>query len=221
MPGTQQKSMLVITAFKKDLRTLDGSLKYELMLNPKSMKKDGKIIYNKKSPFGITGVNQKFNSIQPETINFCFTIDGTGVVKTITSVSDELVKLHKVIYKFNGVNHEPNHVQIVWGALKFNGRLTDDAIEYTLFMPNGDPLRADVTLSFESFMTAREESRKAGRSSPDLSHIVEVRAGDTLPLLCYRIYNDSSYYRDVARINNITNIRDIKPGTMLHFPPLR
>ena len=97
MPSNQQKSMLVITAFNKDLRTLNSRLKYELMLNPKSMKKDGQIIYNKKSPFGITGINQKFNSIQPEKIHFSFTIDGTGVVKTIKSVTDELMNLHKVI----------------------------------------------------------------------------------------------------------------------------
>lgn len=201
--------------------TLDDSLKYELMLNPKSMTRDNRISYNRNSPFGITGINQKFEAIQPENINFTFVIDGTGVVKRITSVADELKTLCKVVYNYDGDKHEPNHVRIVWGELKFNGRMTDMDVKYTLFLPNGDPLRAEVTMAFSSFMSSQEEKLKANRQSPDLSHVVEVKAGDTLPLLCYRIYNDSSYYPEVARVNGIVNFRDIKPGTRLHFPPLR
>ena len=70
-------------------------------------------------------------------------------------------------------------------------------------------------------MSQEEESLRANRKSADLTHVVEVRAGDTLPLLCYRIYRDSHYYTQVARLNNITDFRDIKPGTKLFFPPLR
>jgi LysM repeat protein len=69
-------------------------------------------------------------------------------------------------------------------------------------------------------MSPQEEALRANRSSPDLSHKVMVKAGDTLPLLCYRIYRDSSWYRDVARINNLDDFRDLKPGTRLVFPPL-
>jgi Contractile injection system tube protein len=224
LAANQQKSMLVITRciIQANGRiTVDNSQKYELMLNPKSMTKDNKITYNKNNPFGITGINQKFDAIQPENIRFTFTIDGTGVVKQITSVADELKNLCKVVYNYDGDKHEPNHVRIVWGELKFNGRMTNMDVGYTLFLPNGDPLRADVTLAFSSFVTSQEEKLRANRNSPDLSHMVEVRAGDTLPLLCYRIYNDCSYYREVARVNNIINIRDLKPGARLHFPPLR
>ena len=70
-------------------------------------------------------------------------------------------------------------------------------------------------------MSKEEEALRANRSSPDLSHIIEVKAGDNLPMLCYQVYKDSAYYLDVARVNGITNFRDIRPGTKLHFPPLR
>jgi nucleoid-associated protein YgaU len=69
-------------------------------------------------------------------------------------------------------------------------------------------------------MSKEEESLKANRSSPDLSHTVEVQAGDTLPLLCHRIYKDAAYYPEVARANNIVDFRTLKPGLRLHFPPL-
>lgn len=94
-------------------------------------------------------------------------------------------------------------------------------VDNTLFTSSGEPLRAKLQLEFDSFMTNEEEALRANRSSPDMSHLVEVRAGDTLPLLCYRIYRDSSYYLDVARHNNITDFRNLEPGSKLHFPPLR
>jgi nucleoid-associated protein YgaU len=70
-------------------------------------------------------------------------------------------------------------------------------------------------------MSKEEEALRANRSSPDMSHLIEVKAGDTLPLLCYRVYRDSSYYLEVARQNKLTDFRDLKPGSKLHFPPLR
>jgi nucleoid-associated protein YgaU len=76
-------------------------------------------------------------------------------------------------------------------------------VENTLFKPSGEPLRAKLQMTFKSFITNEEEAKKANRSSPDLSHVVEVKAGDTLPLLCHRIYKDSSYYLEIARIKNI------------------
>jgi hypothetical protein len=48
------------------------------------------ICYNQKMPLGLTGFNPKFDVTQTGDLNFEFVIDGTGVVKQITSVNDEL-----------------------------------------------------------------------------------------------------------------------------------
>lgn len=223
LPDSQQKSMLSITGCNIDTNgkvSLNTSQTYELMLNPKSMDRKYKISYSEKSAIGATGIQQKYNSTLPEDLAFSFVIDGTGVVKT-TTVSGEMKALCDVIYVFKGGQHEPNHVCIVWGALKYYGRLKDMKVNYTLFLPNGDPLRAEVSLTFGAFMTPEEEALRTNKTSPDLTHLVEVKAGDTLPLLCYRIYKDASYYPEVARINNIVNIRNLTPGVRLRFPPLR
>lgn len=224
MLGDQQKSMLKITRINLGNNgppTLDTQRQYSLMLNPSAMKKSSCICYNQKMPLGLTGFNPKFDVTQPETLNFEFVIDGTGVVKQITSVNDELKKLSQVVYTYNDKKHEPNLVRISWGTLKFDGRLTKMDVNYTLFLPNGDPLRAKVTMDFTAAISTKMEAKTANRNSPDLSHMVEVRAGDTLPLLCHRIYNDSSYYPEVAKINKIINMQTLTPGTKLLFPPLR
>ena len=51
--------------------------------------------------------------------------------------------------------------------------------------------------------------------------ILQVVDGDTLPLLCNKIYKDSSYYIQVAKFNGLNKFRNLKPGTKLKFPPLR
>ncbi len=203
--------------------TVKDSASFEVMLNPSSYSRSYSIAYNKKEALGQLGSDSKFSGIKPETVSFDIVLDGTGVVKLIgaSDVKSQVKDLTDILYKYDGSNHEPNHVRVLWGSLIMFGRLESMSAEYNLFKPSGEPLRAKVKLSFSGFMTKEEESLRANRSSPDLSHLIEVKAGDTLPLLCYRVYKDSSYYLEVAKVNDMTNFRDIKPGRKLHFPPLR
>jgi len=205
--------------------TVDDGASFEVMLNPSSYSHSYSIGYSKKEAMGQLGSDTKFSGVKPEKVSFDIVIDGTGVVEVpdaaSSDVKDQVKNLTDIVYKYDGSNHEPNHVRVLWGSLIFFGRLDTMSVEYTLFKPGGEPLRAKIKLGFSGFMSKEEEALRANRSSPDMSHVIEFKAGDTLPLLCYRIYKDSSYYPEVARANNITNFRDIKPGSKLHFPPLR
>ncbi len=208
--------------------SVDASKKaFEVMLNPSAYSHNLSINYNKKKTLGQSGNESKFNAVEPEKVSFDMVIDGTGVVNLpipgigSPDVKTQVQQLQDIVYTYDGSKHEPNHVRLLWGSLIFFGRMESMSLDYTLFKPSGEPLRAKVKLSFVGAMSKEEESLKANRSSPDLTHVVEVKAGDTLPLLCYRIYNDSAYYLDVARINHLVNFRNLKPGTKLHFPPLR
>lgn len=200
---------------------------FTVMLNPTQYTHTHKIVYNRVNTLGQLAKEQKFSSIDGETVTFNnIIIDGTGVVTPVVPADANVVKmqielLKNVVYCYQGNIHQPNYVRLLWGSLIFFGRLDSMKVNYTLFKPSGDPLRAKVDMTFKGFMSKEEETLRANRSSPDLSHMVEFKAGDTLPLLCNRIYNDCSYYLDVARVNNIDNFRDIKPGTRLYFPPLR
>ena len=108
----------------------------------------------------------------------------------------------------------------MWTEILFDINVRKMNIKHTLFSPVGTPLRADVTLTLAEYLSSAEETLRANRSSPDLTHSIEVKAGDTLPLLCEKIYNDSSYYLAVAQANGLDHFRDIKPGQSLFFPPL-
>ncbi len=225
--GLKKKLTLTSCTVDKSGKVTVGSDKFEVMLNPSAYSHEHSISYSQQKTFGQLGSDTKFNAVNAEKVTFDIVIDGTGVVNLpipgvgSPDVKTQIQQLNSIVYKYDGNDHQPKHVRLLWGSLIFFGRLQSMSVQYTLFKPSGEPLRAKVKLAFSGFMSKEEEALKANRSSPDLSHVVEFKAGDTLPLLCYRIYKDSSYYLEVARINNLTHFRDIELGTKLHFPPLR
>jgi hypothetical protein len=227
--------LAIISGLKKKLsiaacKVSDGSISvdksktaFEAMINPAGYKRQLCIDYNKKKTLGQSSAAPKFSAVLPETLTLeGLVLDGTGVVEQNgqQSVKEMIDALLAVIYNYNGQRHEPNYVRLLWGTFIFFGRAESISIDHTMFKPSGEPLRAKVSLSFTGWMSAEESTLRANQSSPDLSHLVEVAMGDTLPLLCSRIYNDPSYYREVARINNLTNFRNLEPGMVLRFPPL-
>lgn len=194
---------------------------FEVLLNPSELSQEYSITYDPSKTLGQLASNLKFSAINPSTVSFDILLDNTGVVKGSSDVQARIEKLNSIVYNYNGEIHEPNYVRLLWGSFLFNGRLTTMSATYTLFTPDGKPLRAKIKMSFSGFMSSQEEARRANRSSPDMTHSVLFKAGDSLPLLCHRIYNDAGHYAYVARINNITNFRDIPAGTRIVFPPLR
>ena len=200
---------------------------FVVRLNPANFTRNFDIQYNTTQAMGASSLQPKYASASERKIEFEFLMDGTGVVPPTSptslgiSVKSQLDDLKKVVFTLVGQDHEPNTVMLIWGDFSFCGKLCSMSVDYTLFKPTGEPLRAKVKLCFLQYVGPKEAAKKDNLSSPDLTHSVEVKAGDTLPLICHRIYKDSAYYMEIARINGITNFRDIKPGMRLNFPPLR
>jgi Contractile injection system tube protein len=210
---------------------LETGTYFETSINPANLKTGLSISYtgagaDDNVPLGAAGASPKYKFTNAEDLNFEIVLDGTGVVPGTANltVADQITKLKSIAYHYDGSKHEPSVVQVAWGdggIEAFTGRLLSLGIDYTLFRPSGEALRAKVSLSFKSFNSIEEINRAANKTSPDLTHIVLVRAGDTLPLLCERIYKDPSKYLAVARHNRLDSFRALKPGTELHFPPMR
>lgn len=227
MADSGEKDRLTITACKVDDNgnvSVDDSKQFKFTLNPEKFEHTYEVGYSDKSALGQSSTNTKFSGTKPEKLKIGTIIDTTGAVGEAGANDKDLITqlkdLMDIVYKYDGDKHEPCVVQVVWGNKIFYGRLRTISVNNTLFKASGESLRARLELEFTSFMSNEEESARANRSSPDMSHTVVVKAGDTLPLLCYRIYRDSSYYLKVAKHNNLTDFRDLEPGSKLHFPPL-
>jgi hypothetical protein len=221
-----QKTLLTITGVTV---APDGTISedtsrpvFEALINPTGYGHDFGVRYTKKRALGAPDMEPKFVAMQSEKLQLKeLVLDGTGAVPGAQmAVKDQVQNLRDTVYTYVGENHEPPIVEVVWGNLLFHGRCENLKFEYTMFMPNGEPLRAKVSMSLVEYKSQPEIAKEADQKSPDLTHLVTVVAGDTLPLLCARIYRDPAYYLEVARINGLTAFRQLQPGMSLLFPPL-
>jgi len=156
--------------------------------------------------------------------------DGTGVVPgplpgilpyTADGITAQVEEFTALAFEYKGGTHSPRFLKLVWGSLSFNCRLTELALTYTLFKPDGTPLRARGDATFLQFTSEALLAREANPQSPDVTHVRTVRAGDTLPLLCWEVYGSSEWYLRVAAANGLAGFRDLRVGTQLVFPPLQ
>ncbi|MDO9554658.1 LysM peptidoglycan-binding domain-containing protein [Rhodonellum sp.] len=194
---------------------------YEVLVNPSKTSKKGQLEYtNNSSPIGGSAETIKFKGAGPEKYEFNFFFDGTGII-TSKKVDDQVEELIKLMYSYNGDIHEPNYIKIYWGTQsEFQGRLTSFEQVNTMMDTDGTPLRAEIKASFIGSKSPEKKALEAGKNSADLTHIRTVFAGDTLPLMCFRIYGDSGFYMKVAEFNQLDNFRDISPGDQIIFPPV-
>ncbi|TAF35436.1 MAG: LysM peptidoglycan-binding domain-containing protein [Cytophagales bacterium] len=198
---------------------------FSVLINPENYKHTHSVTYNERDSIGEAKGPLQYWRTDPEVLSFDLILDGTGLANKNTqspkSVDEQLKKLKAVVIDYNGQIHSPNFVKVAWGSFEFKGRLESMDVEVTLFKSSGMPLRAKVAMSFKSHTDIKEAQRLAKKSSPDLSHLRLIKVGDTLPQLCYEIYKDPSYYVEVAAVNNITNFRELIPGSTVYFPPIK
>ncbi|WP_235299100.1 CIS tube protein [Portibacter marinus] len=137
-----------------------------------------------------------------------------------TSVSEQIDNLLKATYDYDGSSHKSPYVTVLWGEFKFLGHLKDMSINYNTFNTDGTATNAEVDLVFVNFVPAIAQAHQQNRNSPDMTHMKLMKEGDKIPIICDDIYDDPTYYVQVAEANNLTNFRQVRPGQQIIFPPL-
>lgn len=213
---------MTITGYTNNTYSKKYETPYVVMINPETIKWNRSVEYSKHKAPDANGSSQKFNTTNGDDLSFDIIIDCTGVVDSSRlDMSAEISKLEKIAHRYNGSIHRPNFVVVQWGKdLIFKGVLKSMDTTYTLFRPNGSALRAKISLSFGQYVAPSVANRKKAKSSPDMTHLVEVKEGDTLPGLCDTVWNDTSHYVKVARFNKLNKFRNLKGGSQLLFPPI-
>ncbi|MEI8634199.1 hypothetical protein P4S72_23445 [Vibrio sp. PP-XX7] len=115
----------------------------------------------------------------------------------------------------------PLQMPLVAGAGSgFGGFLTHVAVNNDIVDGLGNRVKASVDLTFMQVKTAEASNKEIGRSSPDLTHILQTYGGDTLVNKVQAIYGDPQFVHAVAEYNDLSTIRQITPGDSVKFPPL-
>ncbi|MDX2361900.1 MAG: LysM peptidoglycan-binding domain-containing protein [Crocinitomicaceae bacterium] len=202
----------------------EGTPGYYVTINPSGYSESFKAEYKTDDAQGKTGGKLKFTRTAPQELDLEFLFDRTGALlgspAAENGVIDDICKFKEVVYEYSGELHKPPYLKLSWGSLLFIGIAVELNIEYKLFNPDGKPLRAVVKTKFKQFVDEEKKIALEGNKSPDLTHERLIIEGDTLPLLCKKIYGDSKYYLQVAIANRITNFRKLTPGQTIYFPPI-
>ncbi|MEL6655242.1 MAG: LysM peptidoglycan-binding domain-containing protein [Bacteroidota bacterium] len=224
-----QLSKLLIRSFtNKRLTDKDGEYpEFEIPVNPENFSQTYKVEYDKEKGQGSQGTDPKFKSTAPEELKIEFFLDGTKTIEGYSKklidkpVSKQVKDFMNTVYLMKGDIHKPKFLKLIWGEhLVFDCILTSLDINYTLFHPNGEPLRAKLSASFLNYIEQEKRVKREDKQSPDLTHLRRVKEGDTLPLMAHRIYGTTKYYMQVARANGMTSFRQLPPGSEIVFPPL-
>ena len=203
----------------------DGT--FYTLVNPETYELKYKVEFKEQQASGTSAHMLEFDKIPPKEISFDFLFDRTGAVPGAPAdeedggVENDIEKLKKVVLDYNGDLHRTHYLKIVWGTLLFKCCLTSLDVTYKLFKADGTPVRAVAKAGFKEFKENQLRVNEEKANSPDLTHLKTVKEGDTLPLMAYRVYGDSKYYMDLARVNGILNFRDLQAGQVLVFPPLQ
>lgn len=145
-----------------------------------------------------------------------------GQLVTGQSVRELFVRPLERLLLQNPQLHAPPPVQLLWGAtvVMESAVATSLSVKYTLFDTEGLPIRATANLTLREHRSASEQLAEMRLESPDLTNVVVVREGDTLPLIAYRAYGDAAQWRPIGVANNRANPLALVPGEMLTVPKI-
>ncbi|WP_405059081.1 peptidase M23 [Kribbella sp. NBC_01505] len=112
----------------------------------------------------------------------------------------------------------PPLVVFHWGSLtSFPAYIQQVSAKYTLFTPEGTPVRAVCTVKLKEMPT--EPAKQNPTSGGLRPHRVRtVRTGESLATVAYHEYGDAALWRKLAQVNEIDDPLRMRPGTTLLLP---
>lgn len=229
MPARGKLEKMLILAYESSQDAEDGGLSeaketFEALINPETYTLEYKVKTSDTQGQGTSSAQSKFEYTLPEELSFDFLFDNTGLIDgnpKPDGVFDDVDAFRKILTEYRGDAHEPYHLKLVWGNLVFKGRAIEVGITYKLFNPDGQPIRAMVRVKFKGSIEEKKRAALEFRRSPDLTHQRIVKPGDTLPLLCFKVYGDPRHYLRVASFNQLDDFRSLTVGQSVLFPPLQ
>ncbi len=136
------------------------------------------------------------------------------------SIKDQANALMKAMH---GGGSPPKFVTFSWGSTTLpKAAPLSISIQYALFHPNGDPMRAFVDLELaqadDSSPPGQAQNPTTRGTAGLRTHIVQD--GDSLHSIAYDSYGDATRWRAIAQANEIDDPLALRRGTSLSIPRL-
>ena len=186
----------------------------EVMFNPTDYGIDRGANYAELDVPGLKTPILQFVRGEAQTLSLTLFLDGSDARKPV----NEALKALRTFVCIDGELHSPPVCLFEWGDVKFQGVVTSLKEKFSLFDPDGNVVRATVTLSLKSYEAVEVQIRDMKRASPDRTRVRPVRDGDTLAQLANEAYGEPRLWRVIATENNIDRPRFLPAALPLRIP---
>jgi len=116
--------------------------------------------------------------------------------------------------------HAPPVCQFIWGSYIFPCIIEKIDKRFTMFLPEGIPVRATLSVILREYKEYETQLQEAARQSADRTKTWRVKEGESLQFIAAKEYGDPASWRPIAEANDIDNPRILEPCIELVIPPL-
>ncbi len=116
--------------------------------------------------------------------------------------------------------HAPPVCQFVWDSIILKATIEKITSKYTMFLPDGTPVRATLNVTFKEYKTLSEQLSENRLSSATKTRIIITQQGEALWHIASRYYGDPGQWRVIAKENGIDDPLLIQAGMELRLPSI-
>ena len=114
-----------------------------------------------------------------------------------------------------GSGATPPKCKFVWGSFSFIAVMQSVNVTFTMFLPDGTPVRATAKVGLMQVEDELEYAPQNPTSRSVPRKVWVIKAGQTLDWIAYKEYGDPAMWRYIAQTNDLNNPRDLRPGQVL------
>jgi nucleoid-associated protein YgaU len=216
-----------------------GSQRIDFQYNPTELEFTRSVHIAEITIPGLDSPLLQFIRGQNETLSVTLFFDTTDAgmgskqtVNPVTTLIDNVYALTKV----DPDSHAPPVCEFQWGRGFPGGSmprqsgnqarhsfvcLVEQVVhKYTLFSPQGVPLRATAVLKLREYKPLTQQLSQLGLNSPDKTQVRILRGDETLSSIAGDHYRRPGDWRVLANANAIEDPRRLHAGKFLTLPPL-
>lgn len=218
--------------YQKNETDKELSEKIDIMFNPESYKISRRVNYGNEDNMNYGGELKNYpfvnftggdsDKLSLELIINKYTFEHYSNAKPYESreldITEDVRKI-KALTLIKPNLHQPPMCRFSWSSLNFQGYVTSVSADYTMFLDDGTPVRARISLEISGAELGADS--KVAYESPDRTKVKILKENQQLWQIAAEEYNDASKWREIAVANNIDNPLYLKSGTKLIVPALK
>ena len=223
--------MALPAGFQKARLEIEGGKQMECAFNPESYTVSKTNVWTFKPTTGLDLPKAEFGGGLPRRTRLSLLLDVSlaGDGASVKDQSNELLKMMETGGGGGGGGGSvPSFITFRWGSVDLPKSVpVSIQIQYVLFHPNGEPIRALVDLELAQADQASTASSSTA-NAPTNPHTEAIRGmrshtvgdGDSLHSIAYGAYGDPFLWRVVAEANGIDDPTRLRRGAQLTIPAL-